>query len=62
MSESILEQVEHTREKMIQSALKNGFGNVHTIRLSKKLDKLLNAYQLKDAPKEINLNRTQMEN
>lgn len=46
MTESLLKQVEYTREKMIKSALENGFGNVATIRLSKKLDRLLNVYQL----------------
>lgn len=44
MTESILEELELTREKMIKSALENGFGNVHTIQLSEKVDQLLNAY------------------
>jgi len=48
--ESILKQVEHTREKMIQSALENGFGDANTIRLSKKLDRLLNLYQFRNFP------------
>ena len=48
MPESLLKQVEYTREQMIQSALENGFGDVNTIRLSKKLDRLLNLYQFKD--------------
>ncbi len=46
MTESLLKQVEITREAMIQSAIKNGFGNSKTIQLSKKLDQLLNIYQL----------------
>lgn len=37
---------------MIQSALENGFGHVNTIRLSKKLDRLLNLYQFKDFPEK----------
>ena len=48
MPESLLKQVEFTREQMIQSALENGFGDVNTIRLSKKLDRLLNLYQFRD--------------
>lgn len=47
MPKLILEELEHTREKMIQSALENGFGNANTIHLSEKLDQLLNAYHLK---------------
>ncbi|WP_019416127.1 aspartyl-phosphate phosphatase Spo0E family protein [Paenisporosarcina sp. TG20] len=49
MPQSLLEQVEHTREKMIQLALEKGFGDVDTIQLSEKLDQLLNAYQLKNS-------------
>lgn len=52
MPETILKQLESTREKMIQSALENGFGDANTIRLSKKLDRLLNLYQFKDFPKK----------
>ena len=48
MRESILKQIEHTREKMIQSALDHGFKDVNTIRLSKRLDRLLNLYQFKN--------------
>lgn len=51
MSESILKKLELTREKMIRSGIENGFSNVETIRLSKKLDKLLNTYQLQNANK-----------
>ncbi|MGG0656833.1 aspartyl-phosphate phosphatase Spo0E family protein [Rummeliibacillus pycnus] len=48
MSESILKKLEKTREKMIRSGIENGFSNVETIRLSKKLDQLLNTYQLQN--------------
>lgn len=53
MSESILKKLEKTREKMIRSGIENGFSNVETIRLSKKLDQLLNTYQLQNV-KEMN--------
>ena len=49
--ESLLKEVEHTREKMIKSALQYGYSNVKTIRLSKKLDRLLNVYQLHNSNK-----------
>lgn len=52
MPQSLLEQVEHTREKMIQLALEKGFGDMDTIQLSEKLDQLLNAYQLKSFQKK----------
>jgi len=48
MSESILKKLEITREKMIRSGIENGFSNVETIRLSKKLDQLLNDYQMQN--------------
>ncbi|MET0786872.1 MAG: aspartyl-phosphate phosphatase Spo0E family protein [Paenisporosarcina sp.] len=51
MTESLLKQVELTREAMIKSAIDNGFGNAKTIQLSKKLDQLLNIYQLPKALK-----------
>lgn len=51
MTESLLKEVEHTREKMIKSALQYGYSNVNTIRLSKKLDRLLNVYQLHNTNK-----------
>jgi hypothetical protein len=51
VTESLLKQVELTREAMIKSAIENGFGNSKTIQLSKKLDQLLNIYQL---PKTLN--------
>lgn len=62
MPESILEQVELTREKMIKSALENGFGDVNTIRLSKKLDRLLNSYQLKHYPTKPFINKELIKN
>lgn len=45
MSDTILRKLEVTREKMIQSGLEKGFLNDETIRLSEKLDQLLNLYQ-----------------
>ena len=44
MLESILNQMEYTREKMIQSAVENGVANRETIRLSEELDRLLNEF------------------
>ncbi len=44
MLESILNQLEYTREKMIQSAVENGVANRETIRLSEELDRLLNEF------------------
>ena len=46
MDKGILKQVEHTRELMIESGLKYGFRNVKTIQLSKRLDELLNEYDM----------------
>lgn len=45
MSDTLLKKLEITREKMIQSGLEKGFLNDETIRLSEKLDQLLNLYQ-----------------
>lgn len=44
MLESILKQLEETREQMVQSARENGVSNKETLRLSVKLDQLLNEY------------------
>ncbi|MBD7942912.1 MULTISPECIES: aspartyl-phosphate phosphatase Spo0E family protein [Psychrobacillus] len=44
MMESILNRLETTREKMIQSAIENGVTNRETIRLSEELDHLLNEF------------------
>ena len=44
MMESILNRLEYTREKMIQSAIENGVTNGETIRLSEELDHLLNEF------------------
>ncbi len=44
MLESILNKMEYTREKMIQSAVENGVANRETIRLSEELDRLLNEF------------------
>ena len=51
MSESILKKLEKPSEKMIRSGIENGFSNVETIRLSKKLDQLLNDYQMQNNKK-----------
>lgn len=48
MSEVVLKKLEQTREKMIQCGLEKGFLNDETIRLSRKLDYLLNLYQLEN--------------
>ena len=42
----ILNQIEHTRDEMIKSALENGIADENTILLSKKLDVLLNEIQI----------------
>ena len=44
MSRLILDKMEKTRELMIKSGIENGLQNVKTIRLSRKLDELLNLY------------------
>lgn len=49
ISDAILKKLELTREKMIQSGLEKGFLNDETIRLSEKLDQLLNLYQFHTA-------------
>ncbi|MEI4769730.1 aspartyl-phosphate phosphatase Spo0E family protein [Psychrobacillus sp. FJAT-51614] len=49
MVESILKQVEFTREKMIQSAIEKGMLDQDTIRLSKELDSLLNIFQYEES-------------
>lgn len=41
---TILDKVEEVREKMIQSGIENGLQNITTIKLSHKLDALLNLY------------------
>lgn len=44
MDNSIFKKIEQTRELMIKSGIENGLLDVKTIRLSKKLDQLLNLY------------------
>lgn len=46
MDKGILKQLEQTRELMIESGLKYGFRNTKTIQLSKRLDELLNEYDM----------------
>ena len=48
MSETRLNKLEVTREKMIKSALEKGVLNNETIKLSKELDQLLNDFQYID--------------
>ncbi|GEK32730.1 aspartyl-phosphate phosphatase Spo0E family protein [Kurthia sibirica] len=55
MSKEVLKKLEQTREKMIQCGLEKGFLNDETIRLSRKLDSLLNLYQLKEGSSQYNL-------
>lgn len=43
--ENLLRKLEHTRELMIQSGIKNGLQNPKTIRLSQQLDRLMNRYE-----------------
>ena len=46
MDKGILNQLEQMRELMIESGLKHGFQNAKTIQLSKRLDELLNEYDM----------------
>ncbi len=55
MSEVVLKKLEQTREKMIQCGLEKGFLNAETIRLSRKLDDLLNLYQLQQVGTEYEM-------
>ncbi|GEK31410.1 hypothetical protein KZO01_17190 [Kurthia zopfii] len=55
MSELVLKKLEQTREKMIQCGLEKGFLNDETIRLSRKLDDLLNLYQHQEVHTEYNV-------
>lgn len=55
VSDVILKKLEQTREKMIQSGLEKGFLNDETIRLSRKLDQLLNLYQLENVNTEYDM-------
>lgn len=42
MGKSLLKKLEQTRQLMIESGMENGLQNPKTIRLSKKLDRLMN--------------------
>ena len=46
MDKGILKQLEQMRELMIESGLKHGFQNAKTIQLSKRLDEILNEYDM----------------
>lgn len=56
VSDIILKKLENTREKMIQCGLEKGFLNDETIRLSRKLDQLLNLYQLENVNTDYDMN------
>lgn len=57
MLESILNKLEYTREKMIQSAIEKGVTNRETIKLSEELDHLLNEFQMQ--MKQTNLDKVE---
>ena len=42
MEKNLLKKLEETRQLMIESGMVNGLQNPKTIRLSKKLDRLMN--------------------
>lgn len=44
MSETLMEQLEEARKRMIQCASEKGLSDQSTIQLSKELDQLLNQY------------------
>lgn len=44
-TEDILMEIETTKTKMINSGIRNGLNNPKTLRISQKLDQLLNVYQ-----------------
>ncbi|RUL51850.1 MULTISPECIES: aspartyl-phosphate phosphatase Spo0E family protein [Lysinibacillus] len=48
MGRNLLKKLEETRQLMIESGMENGLQNPKTIRLSKKLDRLMN--QIDDEP------------
>lgn len=50
MGNELLQKIEYTRAKMIQSGMANGFRHAHTIRLSEKVDALLNLYYAQAQP------------
>lgn len=45
MEKSLLKKLEQTRQLMIESGIENGLQNPKTIRLSKRLDQLMNQYE-----------------
>ncbi|MFP3918719.1 aspartyl-phosphate phosphatase Spo0E family protein [Lysinibacillus telephonicus] len=44
MENNLLKKLEQTRQLMIESGIENGLQNPKTIRLSKRLDQLMNQY------------------
>ena len=44
MEKNLLKKLEQTRQLMIESGIENGLQNPKTIRLSKRLDQLMNQY------------------
>lgn len=55
MASNLSKKMEITREQMIQSGIDHGLQNLKTIRLSRKLDKLINLYNQEQNPQ---LNKT----
>ncbi|AYC29065.1 aspartyl-phosphate phosphatase Spo0E family protein [Paenisporosarcina cavernae] len=58
MSEILLSKVEQTREEMIESANTRGINDEETIRLSEKLDALLNKYQFEGTFSSSNMSKS----
>lgn len=52
MENSLLKKLEQTRQLMIESGMENGLQNPKTIRLSKRLDQLMNQYDDENYEKE----------
>lgn len=52
MRNDLLKKLEKTRQLMIKSGVENGLQNPETIRLSKKLDRLMNEFEVKSDPLE----------
>lgn len=55
MEKNLLKKLEQTRQLMIESGIENGLQNPKTIRLSKRLDQLMNQYDGENFGKENNV-------
>jgi len=55
--EKLLKKLEQTREKMIYSGIKNGLLSPKTIRLSERLDQLINEYEKVESNKKEEENK-----